>query len=79
MPFILSLSALYLRMLPAECIVASTFNAACSLDLESRIGSLEAGKRANFVIHECEDYRELCYFLATPARPRVFVDGNEVA
>lgn len=78
MPLILSLAALYMRMLPAECIVASTFNAACSLGLERGIGSLEAGKRANFVIHECEDYRELCYFLATPAQPRVFVDGREL-
>lgn len=79
MPFILSLSTLYLRMLPAETIVASTINAASSLGLAHEIGSLEPGKRANFVIHECEDYRELMYFLATPARPSVFVDGRKVA
>ncbi len=78
MPFILSLAALYLRMLPCEGIVASTLNAACSLRLADEVGSLEVGKRANFVIHECEDYRELAYFLATPARPRVFVGGYEV-
>lgn len=78
MPFILALAALYLRMLPSEAIVASTINAAASLDLADEVGSLEPGKRADFVIHECEDYRELAYFLATPARPRVFVDGCEV-
>ena len=79
MPFIISLAALYLGMLPAEAIVASTINAAASLDMANEVGSLEPGKRADFVIHECEDYRELAYFLATPARPRVFVDGCEVA
>jgi len=79
MPFILALSTLYLRMLPSEAIVAATFNAAASLDLQGEIGSLEPGKRADFAIHECEDYRELAYFLATPARPRVFVHGEEVA
>jgi imidazolonepropionase len=42
------------------------------------VGSLEPGKRADFVIHECEDYRELAYFIAAPARPRVFVGGVEV-
>ena len=79
MPFILSLSALYLRMLPAETIVASTINAAASLGLAHEVGSLEPGKRANFVIHACEDYRELMYFLAAPARPNVYVDGRKVA
>lgn len=78
MSFILALSALYMGMLPAEAIVASTINAAASLDLAHEIGSLMPGKRADFVIHECEDYRELLYFLATPARPRVFVEGSEV-
>jgi len=78
MPFIIALAALYMRMLPAEAIVASTINAAASLDLAHEVGSLEPWKRADFVIHECEDYRELAYFLATPARPRVFIDGREV-
>jgi imidazolonepropionase len=79
MPFIISLAALYLRMLPSEAIVASTINAAASLDLEHEIGSLEPGKRADFVIHDCTDHRDLAYFIATPARPRVFVGGREVA
>jgi imidazolonepropionase len=65
-------------MLPCEAIVSSTINAAASLDLAHEVGSLEPGKRADFVIHECEDYRELAYFLATPLRPRVFIDGREV-
>ncbi|MFP5276702.1 MAG: imidazolonepropionase [Acidobacteriota bacterium] len=79
MPFILSLAALYLRMTPAEAVVAATINAAASLGLAHEIGSLEPGKRANFVIHECADYRELAYYIAAPARPRVFVAGCEVA
>ena len=79
MPFVLSLAALYLRMTPAEAVVAATINAAASLGLAHEIGSLEAGKRASFVIHECEDYRDLAYYIAAPARPRVFVAGREVA
>ena len=78
MAFILSLANLQLRMLPAEAITAATFNAAASLGLADEIGSLEAGKRADFVIHECDDYRELAYFVAAPMRPRVFVAGVEV-
>jgi imidazolonepropionase len=78
-PFILSLAALYLRMLPSEAIVASTINAAASLAMAHEIGSLEPKKCADFVIHECTDYRELAYFIATPARPRVFIKGCEVS
>lgn len=77
MPFILALAALYLRMLPGEAIVAATINAAASLGLAGEIGSLEPGKRADLVIHDCRDYRELAYFIAAPARPRVFIGGRE--
>ena len=79
MPFILTLAALYLRMLPAEAVIASTINAAASLGLAHEIGSLEPGKQADFQILECKDYRELPYFVATPSRPRVFTAGQEVA
>jgi imidazolonepropionase len=77
MPFILSLACLQMRLSPAEALVAATLNAACSLGLGAQVGSLEAGKQADFLIHEFADYRELAYFIAAPARPRVFVAGNE--
>ena len=78
MPFVLSLAALYMKMLPAEGIVASTINAAASLGLADEIGSLEPGKRADLQILESKDYRDLAYYVATPSRPRVFVAGQEV-
>lgn len=79
MPFMLSLACLQMGLSPAEALTAATINAACSLDLGGSVGSLEAGKEADFAIHEFADYRELAYFIASPARPRVFVAGNEVA
>ncbi len=45
----------------------------------AEIGSLETGKRADFLIHEFADYRELAYFIAAPAHPRVFISGEEIA
>jgi imidazolonepropionase len=78
MPFILSLACLQMRLSPAEALTAATLNAACSLGLGDRAGSLEAGKDADFLIHEFGDYRELAYFIAAPFRPRVFVAGKEV-
>jgi imidazolonepropionase len=78
MPFMLSLACLQMGLTPAEALAAATINAACSLGLCNEIGSLEAGKQADFLIHEFGDYRELAYFVAAPMRPRVFVAGREV-
>jgi imidazolonepropionase len=78
MPFILSLACVEMGLMPAEALSAATINAAWSLALGQTVGSLEPGKRADLLIHEFDDYRELAYYIAAPARPRVFVDGAEV-
>ncbi len=78
MPFVMSLACLQMGLTPAEALTAATINAAWSLGLGDRLGSLESGKRADFLIHECNDFRELAYFIAAPMRPRVFVAGTEV-
>jgi imidazolonepropionase len=78
MPLTLSLACLQMRMLPSEALVAATINAAYSLNLGGEVGSLEPGKAADFLIHECRDYRELAYYAAAPFRPRVFLAGREV-
>ena len=79
MPFALSLACVEMRMTPAEALTAATMNAACSLGMGGEVGSLEAGKQADFLIHEFGDYRELAYYIAAPLRPRVFVAGREAA
>lgn len=79
MLFTMSLASIAMKMLPAEALTAATINAAWSLGLGDEVGSLERGKAADFLIHECEDYRELAYYVTAAARPRVFVAGAEVA
>jgi imidazolonepropionase len=77
-PFMLSLACVQMGLSPAEALSAATINAACSVGLGDRAGSLERGKQADFLIHEFSDYRELAYFMAAPMRPRVFIAGREV-
>jgi imidazolonepropionase len=78
MPFVLSLAATHMRLTPAEAITAATINAAYSLSRGREIGSLEPGKRADFVIHDCEDYRELAYFSGRDTALAVWVEGRQV-
>jgi imidazolonepropionase len=76
MPMILSLACTQMKMTPAEAITAATINAAYSLGRGDEIGSLERGKRADFVIHDCEDYRELAYFFGVEHASLVYTSGQ---
>lgn len=78
MPFILSLACIEMRMTPAEALTAATVNAAWSLGCGNHAATLETGKRADLLIHEFTDYREIAYFIASPAQPRVIAGGIEV-
>ncbi|HEY5768107.1 MAG TPA: imidazolonepropionase [Candidatus Udaeobacter sp.] len=79
MPMALSLACTQMKMSPAEAITASTVNAAYSINRGERIGSLEPGKLANFVIFDCEDYRELPYWFGIPHTHSVYVRGECVS
>src|SRR5262249_19419016 len=78
MPTVLSLACTQMKMSPAEAITASTLNAAHSLNRGAKIGSLEPGKLANFVIFDCEDYRELAYWFGIPQTQSVYIMGHRV-
>ncbi len=78
MTMVLSLAATHLKMTPAEAITAATVNAAYSLNRGHEVGSLEPGKLADFVVHDCADYRELAYFFGVEHAREVFVGGRRV-
>lgn len=79
MLMVLSLACTQMRMSPAEAITAATINAAYSLQRGAQLGSLEPGKIADFVIHDCADYRELPYFFARNTAHAVYCGGTTVA
>ena len=76
MPMILSLACTQMKMTPGEAISAATINAAYSLGRGDEIGSLEKGKRGDFVIHDASDYRELAYFFGIEYPWRVYASGK---
>ena len=50
-----------MKMTPAEAITAATFNSACAIGLNDRIGSLEIGKQADVIILDCPNYNMIPY------------------
>ncbi|HZE12808.1 MAG TPA: imidazolonepropionase, partial [Chthoniobacterales bacterium] len=78
MPMMLSLAATQMKMTPAEAVTAATINAACSLNRGDQIGSLEPGKRANFVLFDCADYREIAYYFGISLIESVYVSGKRL-
>jgi imidazolonepropionase len=73
---ILSLAATQMKLKPAEAITAATINAAYSLNRGDQLGSLEAGKVADLVIHDTDDYRELAYFFGVNHAWQVYAAGE---
>jgi len=59
MQFLLHLAVSRLGMTAEEAIVATTYNAVCSLRLSHATGSIEPGKSADLLMMEVADYRDL--------------------
>jgi imidazolonepropionase len=61
MQMIVALACARMHMSPEEAICAATFNAACAIGCEQRVGSLETGKSADLIVLNASDYREIPY------------------
>ena len=59
--FVMNLGYLKYRMMPEEILTAVTVNAACGINREQEVGTLEVGKKADMVIWEAPDMEMLCY------------------
>jgi len=61
MPMMLTLAGLFMKMTPAEAIVAATANGAKAVDRGNQLGNLAEGKPADLVIWNVSDYRQIPY------------------
>ncbi len=62
-PLALQLACIYYGLTVVEALRAVTVNAAHALRLETEVGTLEPGKRADIVVTDVPDYRHLAYRL----------------
>lgn len=77
MQMILWLATLNLKMSMEEALVASTLNAAYSIDLHHRLGSIEVGKEASFLILDVPSYKDMFYHYGINHIDKVFIKGQE--
>jgi len=76
MQFIIQLGCLKMNMTPAESICAATYNAACAINKQESIGSLEIGKKADVLILNCENYKFIPYHFGVNHVKTVIKNGK---
>ncbi len=61
MQMVIAIACRYLKITPAQAIVASTLNAAHAIGQGDRLGSLEADRQADVIVLDAPDYRHIGY------------------
>ena len=78
MQTVIQLATLQMKMTVEESLTAATLNGAHSLRLAGETGSLEAGKRADFVLLDAPSYLHLVYHFGVNLVREVWRDGRRV-
>jgi len=78
MQFVITLACLQMKMTPAEAICAATINAAYSLEVGDKVGSLEVGKKADILIMDMPSYQFLPYHFGSNNIKTVIKNGNVI-
>lgn len=76
LPVAMTLACTLQRMTPAETLKGATLYAARAVGLESQLGSLEAGKAADFAILDVSDVNQWLYHLRPNACVATAVNGT---
>ena len=74
----MSIACTQMRLTPAESLVCTTLNAAWALGKQDEAGSLTPGKRADFLILDCDDYRVIPYRAGHNPVAAVFIGGKQI-
>lgn len=77
-PLLIAISVIYMKMSIAEVITALTLNGACALDLGSTHGSIEKGKKADFIVLKYPFINFLPYHTAVSCVDKVIKNGEVI-
>jgi len=76
MQFMIQLGCFNMKMTPAEALCASTFNSACAIAKQDKIGSIEKGKKADILIMDCPNYLHIPYHFGINHVETVIKNGS---
>ncbi|MBF0377536.1 MAG: imidazolonepropionase [Desulfamplus sp.] len=79
MPFVIGLAVLNMGMTPAEALVAATLNSAYAIGMADRVGSLDIGKQADFLLMDGNSPAILAYHAGVSPVTEVFKRGERVS
>ncbi len=79
MGFVFGLAVLNMGLSVDEALTAATLNSAYAIGAAARVGSLEAGKQADFLVLDGESPAVLAYHLGVSPVSRVYKRGERVA
>jgi len=79
MPFVFMLGVLGMNMTPYEALKACTLNAARAIGKERDVGSLEIGKKADFIVLDCDTPAGIAYRLSSQVVVSVYKMGEAIA
>jgi len=79
MPLVMNLACVQMGLSMPEVLVAATLNAAASLGLSDRYGSLEVGKEADLLLVASPRWEHLVYELGDPPIAGVYRGGRPMA
>lgn len=78
MPFVFGLAVLNMQLTPAEALTAATLNAAYGIGVADRVGSLDKGKQADFLLLEGETPAILAYHAGVSPIIAVYKKGRKI-
>ena len=78
LPFIMNLACMNMGLTLEEVLTATTINAACAINRGHEIGSLEEGKKADLLIMNVANYKQLQYYYGMNHTHTVLKNGKVV-
>ncbi|MCJ7648190.1 MAG: imidazolonepropionase, partial [Candidatus Lokiarchaeota archaeon] len=78
MQMIIVLACYNMKLKPAEALTAATINAACAIQRQDKIGSLEIGKKADINIFDIPNHQFLAYQFGGNLISKVIKNGKVV-
>ncbi len=78
MQFVIGLAVLNMQMTPAEALTAATLNSAYAINMADRVGSLDKGKQADFLLLDGKTPAILAYHAGVSSVASVYKKGQEL-